>query len=408
MRYVMLVDMDAYFASVEQRCNPALCGKPIAVIGSDKRTVVTTCSYEARAYGVKTGMNVYEAKKLCPGLIFITGNNRKYTYTCAELAKTYAKYTDTVEVYSIDESFLDVTDTHHLFGGPIAIGNDIKKEIKRLFGLNVTIGISYNKLMAKLASDLAKPDGLRLVGQEEAPLVLEDLPAGKLWGIGRGTESRLRLMGINTCGELGRAPVTLLRARFGIIGSRLKAMGLGLDASVVSGEQVGAKSVGHSMTLPRDIYKREEIEACLMRLAEMVGRRARKHSLMGRVVTVVIRYKSFKTFTRQKKMHNFTNDTHDIYLRAMEIIDSERLEEPVRLLGISLSGIVEDCGQEPLFEEERRRRKLLRAMDAINDRFGDGTIEWAIYNSEEVRASLRPARVISPAWRPGGVRKTSV
>ncbi|MBI4839192.1 MAG: DNA polymerase IV, partial [Nitrospirae bacterium] len=159
--------MDAFFASVEQQANPKLRGKPIAVIGSGGRTVVTTRSYEARKFGVKTGMNIYEAKKLCPHIIFVIGDNEKYTYTCRELKKIYSRFTPDLEVYSIDEAFLDITTTHHLFGGPEAIGVEIKQEVKKQFGINCTVGIAPNILMAKLASDIAKPDGLRWIKQED-------------------------------------------------------------------------------------------------------------------------------------------------------------------------------------------------------------------------------------------------
>lgn len=176
--------MDAFFASVEQQANPKLRGKPIAVIGSGSRTVITTRSYEARAYGVKTGMNVYEAKKLCPDLILVVGDNEKYAYTCSELSVIYSKYTPDVEVYSIDEAFLDITTTQHLFGGPEAIGFAIKHEVKDQFGINCTVGIAPNILMAKLASDIAKPDGLRWIKVEDAGPLLNNLPVQELWELG--------------------------------------------------------------------------------------------------------------------------------------------------------------------------------------------------------------------------------
>ena len=219
---IICIDMDAYFASVEQQANPKLRGKPIGVIGSGGRTVITTRSYEARKYGVKTGMNVYEAKKLCPDLILVIGDNEKYTYTCQELQVIYNKYTPDIEVYSIDEAFLDVTTTHHLFGGPEAIGTSIKKEVKDQFGINCTVGIAPNILMAKLASDIAKPDGLKWIKPEDAETFLKDLPVRELWGIGSATTERLEQLGIRTCGELGKAPASLLRNKFGIQGESLK------------------------------------------------------------------------------------------------------------------------------------------------------------------------------------------
>ncbi|MBF0519710.1 MAG: DNA polymerase IV [Nitrospirae bacterium] len=404
MKIIMLIDMDAYFASIEQKSNPHLLGKPIGVIGSSKRTIITTASYEARARGVKTGMNLYEAKSACPEIILVVGNNRKYTYTCSELSRIYMKYTPDVEVYSVDEAFLDVTDTQHLFGGAMRIGTEIKSEIKRIFGINATIGISYNKLMAKLVSDLSKPDGLKMLTKEESKAMLADLPTKELWGIGRHTAEKLKAIGINTCGELGRASSSMLRSRFGIIGERLKAMGQGIDASAVSAHELHGtgtvKSIGHSMTLPGDIWRKIEIEAYLLKLSEMVGARARKHKYMGSVITVTIRYKSFETYTRQKKLRVYTNDSHGIFSTAMEIIKEQRLKEPVRLLGISLSGLTEDTGQISLFEEINKRRALLNAVDSINDRYGSSTAGWALYALMETNPG-----VISPAWRPHGIHK---
>jgi DNA polymerase-4 len=183
-RIIVCVDMDAFFASVEQRDNPALRGKPIAVTGGGERTVITTSSYEARAYGVKTGMTVYEAKKLCPHIILVVGNNRKYAEICVKLQEICLRFTPDTETYSIDEIFLDITGSHHLFNGPENLARAIKGAVRRELGITCTVGIGPNVLIAKLASDLAKPDGLRWITKDMAPSVLEALPVKKLWGIG--------------------------------------------------------------------------------------------------------------------------------------------------------------------------------------------------------------------------------
>jgi len=202
--------MDAFFASVEQRDNPALRGKPIAVAGAGERTVITTSSYEARAYGVKTGMTTYQAKKLCPHIIFVTGNNKKYAEICTMLSEICLRFTPDIEIYSIDEVFLDITGSHHLLNGPENLGRAIKNTVKKELDITCTVGIGPNVLIAKLASDLAKPDGLRWIDENTIPSVLEILPVKKLWGIGSHTEEKLRAMGITTCGDLGQAPLSLL------------------------------------------------------------------------------------------------------------------------------------------------------------------------------------------------------
>ncbi len=402
-KIILVVDMDAFFASVEQKTNPRLRGKPIAVIGSGGRTVVTTRSYEARKYGVKTGMNIYEAKKLCPDLIFVIGDNEKYTYTCREFCRIYNRFTPDIEVYSIDEAFLDITASQHLFGGPEAIGISIKKSIREQFGINCTIGIGPNILIAKLASDLAKPDGLMWIKQDDMGTALENIPASELWGIGSQIEKKLALLGIRTCGELARAPASLLRSRFGILGEILKAMGQGIWDRPFIVKEEDPKSIGHSMTLPTDISDREKVETYLLKLSEMVGKRARKHEYIGKTISLTIRYADFETFSKQAKIQDCTNDTHVIYERAVKLLDSIRLKDRIRLLGICLSDLVKDTNQIPLIEEERRRRSILQAMDLINDRYGDFKLTWASYITQK-----RNAGVISPSWRPSGVKSVRV
>jgi DNA polymerase-4 len=396
--------MDAFFASVEQKVNPRLRGKPIAVIGSGGRTVITTRSYEARAYGVKTGMNIYEAKKRCPDLILVVGDNEKYTHTCKELSVIYSRYTPDIEIYSIDEAFLDVTTTHHLFGGPEAIGSSIKKEVRDQFGINCTVGIAPNILMAKLASDIAKPDGLKWVKPEDIETLLKDLPVKELWGIGAATTERLEQLGIRTCAELGKAPVSLLRNKFGIIGEALKHMGQGhCDRPLIFKEE-DPKSIGHSTTLAKDTSDREVINAELLKLSSMVGRRARKHGFAGKKVTLTVRYADFETFTKQATLQFHINSTHKIYHNAADILDSIRLVDKVRLIGVSLSQLIrENDDQMALFNDDAKAKSMLKAVDSLNDKFGDFTVMWASHLK-----TMESSGVISPAWKPSGVRNINI
>lgn len=404
MSIIICIDMDAFFASVEQQVNPQLRGRPIAVIGSGNRTVITTRSYEARRYGVKTGMNIYEAKKLCPGIILVVGDNERYTHTCRELSGIYGSFTPDVEIYSIDEAFLDVTTTHHLFGGPEAIGLTIKNQIKNRFGINCTVGIAPNILMAKLASDISKPDGLRWIKPDDTEAFLKDLPVTDLWGIGPATAERLKHLGIRTCGELGNAPAGLLRNIFGIMGEALKQMGQGHCSRPLIVKEQAPKSIGHSMTLPRDISDDGAIRAQILKLSAMVGRRARKYGFAGRKLTLTIRYPDFETFSRQTTLPGHTALTNEIYRSALAILDAVRLRDKVRLIGISLSDLIkEDKDQLELFSERSKEKSVLKAVDGINDRFGDFTVTWASYLE-----TSGPSTVISPAWRPAGVRNIDV
>ncbi len=401
---ILCVDMDAFFASVEQQANPALRDKPIAVTGAGERTVITTSSYEARAYGVRTGMTPYQARKLCPEIIFVTGDNKKYARTCRRLEDICRRFSPDVEIYSIDEVFLDVTGSHHLFGGPEKLGRQIKKIVREELGINCTVGIGSNVLMAKLASDLSKPDGLRFIHDETMAALLETLPVRKLWGIGGRTEEKLVAMNIRTCGELSRASVTVLTKEFGVLGERLQAMGRGdLDRPLELAAR-DPKSIGHSTTFPKDLWKLDDMKPQLLLLSEMVCRRARRHGYRGRRITLTVRYSNFKTFTRQTNVPFCTNDTSEIYLAALSILEDVDLQKGVRLLGVTLSSF-EEAKQMTLFENEgkKEREALFKAVDSINDKFGGETITWASMASHEEGEG-----VISPAWRPSGVRESDL
>jgi len=400
--------MNAFFASVEQSMNPALRGKPIAVIGSAHRTVITTSSYEARKYGVKTGMAVWEGKRCCPDLILVVGNNRRYTHTSAEIMKMLFDYTPLVEVFSIDEAFMDVTGCLRLFGSAENIAYRLKARIRHRFGITCSIGIAPNKLLAKLASDMQKPDGLTIIRAEEIGRVLENLPITDLCGVGRRLGRQLRLFGITTCGELGRFPVEVLKKKFGIVGEYLQRMGKGLDDSPVlpAEEAEPVKSVGHSMTLERDIDKREEILRYMLQLSEMVGRRARRYGVTGKTVSLYVRYADFDTsFGKQQAQGDYISLSEDIYRAAVRILDSVSLEQPIRLLGVRLSNLRHREEQLPLFIDEKMKVFATRAMDEVNNRYGDFTVTFGALLSDQGKNG---SFVISPAWRPDGIRCVEV
>lgn len=403
-RTIMHIDMDAFFASVEQQVNPKLRGKPIAVTGSQKRTIINCPSYEARAYGVKTGMTRGEAKRLCPGIIFIQANNQRYIDTCTRLVDLYKQYTPLVEIYSIDEAFLDVTGSAHLFDGSVEMAMKIKSQIQDTFGLTCSIGIAPNKLLAKLASDMQKPDGLVVIhDHKEARAVLEHLPVGDMPGIGAQLEGHLGEMGIKTCGELARASVMTLKDRFGVVGERLHLMAQGLDDSPVIplGQEPNAKSVGHSMTLEKDIYDIETLERYILQLSEMVARRLRQNHYLGRTVALIIRYSDFFTFSKRKTIKEYLNDGLEIYHLAMSILRSFRLRQAVRLVGVSVSNLVK-MEQLSLLKEDQRKRDLIQAVDSINDRYGEFTVARA-----KLLKPVTGPQVISPAWRPSGAKAYS-
>ena len=404
-RTILHIDMNAFFASVEQQANPALRGKPIAVIGRG-RTVVTTASYEARAFGVKTGMNTWQARQACPQLILVHGDNRKYTWTSQQITRILLDYTPLVEVFSIDEAFLDLTGSLRLFGPAEGIACLIKARIRHCLGLTCSIGIAPNKLLAKLASEMKKPDGLTIIPPEEIPRIMEGVPVGDLCGIGRKTVRDLELLGIRSCGELGRLPAEILRRKFGIIGARLKLMGQGIDDSPVipAEESEEVKSVGHSMTFDCDLHEHGHIMRELLQLAEMVGRRARRYGVAGKTVHLTVRYADFTTFGRQQTRNCHTSDSHEIFKNAATILGGVTLEQPVRLLGISITNLIHKDEQLPLFPDERRQALAAGAMDMVNNRIGTAAVTFGTL----IESGRKEAGVISPAWRPSGIRNVDV
>ncbi len=406
MKTIMHVDMNAFFAAVEQQSNPALRGRPIAVTGSEKRSIILTASYEARAHGVKTGMTHFEAFERCPGLQLVPANNRLYTYVSTQIMALLRDYTPLVEVFSIDEAFLDVSGSLRLFGSAERIAYLIKSRIRARFGISCSIGIAPNKLLAKLASERRKPDGLTVFLPDEVPALLENLPIQELCGIGPRLARQLHGLGVFTCGQLARFPLHLLRKKYGVVGDRLHAMALGIDASPVvpAEEDDPIKSVGHSRTLRHDLHDREAICAFLLQLAEMVGRRARRYGVAGRTVTLTLRYADFTTFGRQQVQCDYLNGSEEIFRASRKILDGVLLEQPVRLLGVRLSDLRFATAQLPLFPAERRQWLLTEARDCINDRYG----EFAVMFGSLLEQKGKGSHVISPAWRPQGVRNVAV
>jgi DNA polymerase-4 len=406
-RIILHLDLNAFFASVEQQANPELQGKPIAVVGSAGRTVITTSSYEARAFGVKTGMAIWEARRCCPQLIIVIGDNKKYTYTSTRIMEMMRVYTPLVEVFSIDEAWMDVTHSLSIFGTPERIAYLLKARILQSFGLKCSIGIAPNKLLAKLASDMKKPDGLTIIKPEDVSRVLERLPISELCGIGKKMDRHLMLMSIRTCGELGRCDVERLTKKFGIMGKRYKEMGQGIDSSPVTpqAEDDEVKSVGHSMTLRHDVSRREDILKYLLQLSEMVGRRARRYGVSGKTITLYVRFADFySSFGKQNTLKNYINMSDDIYKTAIAILDTTELQQPVRQLGVRLSNLKYEAEQLSLFRDIQKKSDAIKAMDAVNDRFGSFKVTFGSLLATEEKGS----HVISPAWRPDGIRNIDV
>lgn len=377
-RIILHIDMDAFFISVEQRDNPSLKGKPAAVCGSLSRSVITSANYEARPYGIRAGMPVQEAKRLCPQLILVEGNHSKYTVTSARIFSILKEYTPLVEVASIDEAYLDITQSLLLFRSPLLIAQSIKEKIWNNEQLTCSIGVAPNKLLAKLGSRLKKPEGLVIIPKERVEETLENLPVTQLHGIGPKLGDALNSMGIFTCGQLGRFPVSILKRRFGLIGERLHMMGLGLDDDpvVAFDEEEDPKSFSHSLTLEKDTSDPNLLRKVLLQLSERVSQRMRKEGFYGRRVAITVRYSDFFTMTKQKTYPKWINSGNEIFKHAFEIYDSLSHPKPIRLLGVGVSELKKEGCQLDLFEKRDKKDNLLKAMDRINERFGDWTLTW--------------------------------
>lgn len=377
MLSILHVDMNAFYASCHQAKDPALKGKPVLVAGDPKKRngIILTASYEARRFGVKTAMPNWQAQKLCPHAIFIKPDYDLYVKTSRQVMNILSRFTPLMEVFSIDEAWLDVTGCEGLFGDAVAIAQKIQKAIAEELDLPCSIGVSCNKLLAKMASDMKKPMGLTVLSPEEVPQVIWPLPVEELFGVGHRMAEHLNKMNIITIGDLAQVPEALLQRVFGLNGCYLHLWANGIDDSPVNPHSMdAAKSMGHSTTLPRDVTGFEEAEMVLLSLSEQVGRRVRRENYMGRTVTLTLRDASFGTITRSLTIP-YTSTTEDIYTAARKLLRTNwDGKTPLRLLGVSLSQLVKQFEQISLFEEDKKKNKLNEVIDEIKDRFGDGAI----------------------------------
>lgn len=376
-RKVMLLDMNAFFASIEQQCNPHLRGQPVLVCGSrSTRTVVVAASYETRPFGAKSGMPLGEALRLCPKAIVVEANPPKYLDTARGIQDLLLEFSPKVEIFSIDEAFLEL----HPQEDPFAVARAIKARLRERFTLTCSIGIGPNKLVAKLAAGLNKPDGLVWIHGDEIPEIFASLPVSELCGIGPRVTKRLQSLGIWTAGQLGSFPPAQLRAHFGPFwGELLSAMGRGIDPSPVVSCLVPPviKSVGHSYTLPRDTSSPAELRAHLLCLSLMVGRRLRADGYAGRTLRLTLRTSDFTTFCRHRTVPRWLYHGQQIYQHAWHLFESLPWPGPIRMIGIAVASLAKGARQNELFAENEKEQALLRAEDTILDRFGEFGIKPA-------------------------------
>lgn len=375
---IIHVDMDAFFASVEQRDNPDLRGKPVAVGGTpEQRGVVAAASYEARRFGVKAAMPTAVALRRCPGLVLVPADHRKYREVSGLIMQIFHSYTPLVESLSLDEAFLDVRGSERLFGPPAQIGADIRRRIGEELRLSASVGIGPNKFIAKLASDYRKPGGLTVVPPEQVREFLSPLPVERMWGAGPKTAARLKRIGVRTIGDLRDLPPDLLEQRFGKYGRVLYEFARGRDDRPVEPYRQ-PKSMGRETTFAADVNDPDILRQTLRGLAEQVGRSLRRADLGCRTVTLKLKYPDRKLVTRAESLPEPTGLTGPIYEAAARLLD-RHCRPPVRLIGITCGRLTRDKIP-TLFRDagEIREEKITAAVDKIKDRYGEKAVRPAV------------------------------
>ena len=400
---ILHLDLDAFYASVEQLDDPGLRGRPVVVGGTSGRGVVCAASYEARRFGVRSAMPTVEARRRCPDGVFLSPRFERYGELSRAVFGVYRRYTPLVEPLSLDEAFLDVTRSRALHGEPEHIARKVKEDVRQGTGLTVSAGVADCKMAAKIASDLGKPDGLVAVPPGSTATFLAPLPVARLWGVGKVTEQALRALGISTIGELARFPEQVLAERFGSQGAHMRALARGDDPRPVVPDEE-AHSVGAEDTFERDLLGEEALLPQLLDQSVRVARRLREGGLRGRVVTLKVKFADFEQLTRRSTLPHPTDDGGEIYRSIREDLGRAGVDRPVRLTGVTVSGFGAEEGvpdQLGLFgavaessprEGQGKREALNAALDALADRFGEGAVKPATLAEREpetLRARIR-------------------
>jgi len=397
-RVVLHADMDAFYASVEQRDDPSLRGKPVIVGGTGARGVVTAASYEAREFGVHSAMPGYEARRLCPHGIFVSGSMRKYSRESKRIFEIFRAYSPKVQGLSLDEAFLDLTGTARLLGPPRAVGERLRAEVRERTGLAVSVGIAPVKMVAKIASGACKPDGLLEIRPGELRAFLDPLPIGRIWGVGPVAEARLVRLGIARVGDLARMDAQALEAQLGDWGLSIARLARGEEYSEVEPYR-DPRSYSEENTFSRDVRDRAVLDAAIITHAEAVARRLRADRFRARTVVLKLKLgqrsapgpRGYPTLTRRVTLPEATDDGATISRSALDLLARSGLAAPVRLIGVGAANIVrESPGQLSLFEpreRDARRARLNEALDEISARFGNEAVTRGASRGAE-RASL--------------------
>lgn len=400
-RAIILVDMNAFFASVEQLDNPHLRDKPVAVVNGESGTCIITCSYEARAYGIKTGMRLLEAKQLCPHIITVASRSHRYVEVSKKIIHALHSITPDIEVFSIDEAFLDVTRCQKLFGTPEKIGLMVKQKILEASHLSCSIGVSGDKTTAKYAAELKKPNGFTVIPPWEAKQHLQNILVTKLCGIGKGTAKFLARYGAVTCGDVAKLPISVLSKRFGNWGRRMWYMCQGADPEPVHTVVSAPKSMGHGKIMPPNTSDKNILLTYLQQMCEKLSARLRKNNLYAQHFFIGWRNWEIGWLAENTQLNFLSNDGRLIYQLGVNVLENVWHGEPVHQIQITALDPQPLIQQLDLFTAAPEDHPPINdAVDAINKRYGTYTIHPARLLNRTNRHS-----VISPAWKPDGHRQ---
>ena len=377
---ILHVDMDAFYAAIELRDNPSLAGKPVVVGGSPSgRGVIAAASYEARKFGLHSAMPGAQAIRLCPQAVFIKPQMEKYSAVSKQIREIFNRFTPVFEPLALDEAFLDVAGSEKLFGNAETIGRMIQSTIADELNLVASVGVAPNKFLAKIASDLEKPNGFVVVQEANVTDFLDRLDIERVWGIGPKTQKKFLRLGVQRIEQLRKLPLETLKQLFGLNADHFWRLARGIDTRLVVPDRI-AKAVGHESTFSQDIDNDEILESWVWELSDQVGRRLRRNKIFGKTIRMKIRFHDFRTISRSKTIATRTNSTREIAETSLALLRTVRTEQrdSIRLLGVSVGGLSSHAyQQQQLFDQEQsqRTKQIDSAADAIRDRFGSAAMK---------------------------------